>query len=509
MRRAVLLLVVGLTACVAEPPEPTTRDPLVVGTTEPIGNLDPALCYEAFCAYVLLSNTHAGLTRIGPGLDVRPALADWVTDDLRTYTFELREDVHLHDGTAVTADVVQASLERAMRLASPDGPGSLLTGSGGAPAIASIDAPSDARLVISLDAPDAAFASKLAFPVASVVSPEAYPPESSAGPAVLVGTGPYTLSETASGDGLHLVAADGRPSPPAERRIRVRTFASGTSLIAALGRADVHVAWRTWSPDELDELASSTDVRIVSAPGPATRFLGFDVTRAPFDDVDVRRAVASAIDSSALRGVHAGAAELLRSLVPDGFAGHRAVFGDPDPDAVDEHLAEAGVGPTEVVAVDLWYTPTHYGEAEADAAAALATTLEATGRFGVTLHAAQWPDFQAGLAAARFPMFLLGWFPDHLDPEAYLWPFLRSANAKAIGSGYASEAMDTLLEAQRAAVGAEREELLGRIQELVATDVPYVPLWRPHTVVAHHSSVSGVALEPAPYLRLDRVQRGG
>lgn len=504
MRRFVVIMSLLAAACTGERPPAPAPDVLVVGTTDAAGSLDPALCYEAFCAYAVLPNTHAGLTSIGADLRPAPGLArSWtVSEDGRSYRFDLRSGVQLHDSTTVDAEVVRASLERAGRLARDGTPGEVF--SDAQDGVTAITAEPDA-VTITLARPDASLPARLAFASSSIVSPAAYP-ESAAG-TDMAGTGPYTLDGEPRGDGFDLVATTEDVS---EERVRVRVYPTATALAADLVSGQVHVAWRTWSPDELDALTTAADVRLVSEPGPATRFLGFNVGLEPFDDVSLRRAVAAAIDPAPLAsGVQAGAADPLYSLLPEGYPGHVPVFADGTDD-VGTHLAEAGYGPDDVLEVDLWFTPAHYGEAEADAAEAIAAMLEATGRFAVTVHAAEWPDYQGGLARSRLGMFLLGWFPDHLDPDAYLRPFLHSSVTSYIGSSYADEAMDAMLDDARAATDAgRRADVLEAIQRKVAADVPYVPLWRSRTVIAHHASVSGVELTPAPYLRLASIERTG
>ncbi len=121
-------LVVG--ACTADPALPPGPPPvLVVGTTEANMTLDPAACFETFCAHALLPNLHLGLLRHPmEGTRPEPALAEsWeASDDARTFTFRLRGEATLHDGTPVTAEVVRASLERLRAIERPGGPAFVL-----------------------------------------------------------------------------------------------------------------------------------------------------------------------------------------------------------------------------------------------------------------------------------------------------------------------------------------------------------------------------------------------
>lgn len=496
--RALLLLLPVLLAGACTdpaPPEPPQADegPLVVGTTEPFGGPDPADCYDAFCAYTLFANTHEGLTRIDPEtLEVAGALATgWESsDDGETYRFALREDVAFHDGTPFDAAAMQASLER-VRDRGSGGARFLLFGDGG---IERISAPSEHTLEVELGRPDAAFPAKLAFPVAAAV-PADTPPRPDDPPA---GTGPYSVARweasvvELAGDPSH------RADPPEEDGVLMQRLGSSARLRAGVAAGDVHVASRRWDPAELVELRGAEGVALETAPGVAIRFLAFTTNHEPYDEPDLRRAVAAAVDREALvGGPLEGTADPLYGLVPSAFGASRPTF--------------RGLEDTETTAdeLDLWYTPDHYGEAEEDVATALAGQLEEVG-FEVALHPLAWPDLKAFLAIAdRGGMVLLGRFPDALDPADHLGPLLGSRGAAALGTGYSSDDMDELLGEQAAATDIERRrELLVRIQELAAADIPYVPLWAPHRVVAAAPGVTGLDLDRAPQLLLDGVRRG-
>ena len=73
--------------------------------------------------------------------------------------------------------------------------------------------------------------------------------------------------------------------------------------------------------------------------------------------------------------------------------------------------------------VDLWYSPTHYGDTEAAVAEVIARSLEDTGRFTVKVHNVEWAEYGKKRKAGEMPVFLMGWFPDYLDPDDYLEPF--------------------------------------------------------------------------------------
>ena len=78
-------------------------------------NLDPSATSAEATQDVLYANVFEGLTRIEEDGSVGPALArDWdVSADGLSYRFHLRAGVRFHDGSALTAEDVRFSLERA------------------------------------------------------------------------------------------------------------------------------------------------------------------------------------------------------------------------------------------------------------------------------------------------------------------------------------------------------------------------------------------------------------
>src|SRR5438270_5352668 len=182
-----------------------TAQNIVVGTTDSLQNsFDPAEAYDYFGSEVVF-NTAETLVTYAPNASKPSALLATrlpdVSADGVTYTFELRSGVKFQDGTVMDSAAVKFSLERARSFGDKDSEaaGFLLSG------IKSIDTPSPTTAVVTLSAPDVAFLSKLAYSVASIVSPTAYRgnvlTDGEQGTAVtaryktdtIVGTGPYKL----------------------------------------------------------------------------------------------------------------------------------------------------------------------------------------------------------------------------------------------------------------------------------------------------------------------------
>jgi peptide/nickel transport system substrate-binding protein len=180
-------------------------DSFVLGTTDSLQNsFDPAQAYDYFGADVVWNVAETLVTYAPNATTASPLLAKElpkVSADGLTYTFTLRDGVKFQDGTAMDAAAVKFSLLRAQAFGNKDSEsaGFLLSG------IKTIDTPSANNVIITLDKPNKAFLSRLAYTVAAIVSPAAYKDNvlagTETGDAVLakykkdtvVGTGPYKI----------------------------------------------------------------------------------------------------------------------------------------------------------------------------------------------------------------------------------------------------------------------------------------------------------------------------
>ena len=159
-------------------------------------------------------------------------------------------------------------------------------------------------------------------------------------------------------------------------------------------------------------------------------------------------------------------------------------------------MADAGYDENNPLVIDLTYTPTHYGDTEPDVAAMIKSQFEASGVVQVTLNSLEWTAFKEAERACSLPAFLIGWYPDYLDPDNYVVPFLRSQMAWN-GACYGNETMDSLLADQAVALDpTARAEILGQIQDLSVTESPFVPLGQGSLFVAYRDNISNVILDP-------------
>ncbi|MEA2902535.1 MAG: peptide/nickel transport system substrate-binding protein [Actinomycetota bacterium] len=500
---------------------------VVVGTTDSLQNsFDPAEAYDLFASTIDF-NAAETLVTYGPkSTELTPLLAaamPTVSADGTVYTFDLRPNVKFHDGTALDSAAVKFSLERARDFGRKDAEaaGFLLN------SIVSIATPTPLQVQITLDKPNVAFLARLAFTVADIVSPTAYKDHvltgsETEGPAVLtkyktdtiVGTGPYKLVSYKEKESITLEAnPDYWGEAPKTDRVLIRLFDKSSALKLALQNKEIDVAYRALQPDDISFFRNQAGFEVVEGEGPGIRYLTFNVTKPPFDNIALRKAVAAAVDREAVTTeVLKGTGVPLTSMVPPTFAtAHEPKWSDlygakPDKAKVDQYLVDAGVAPGTKVPLDFWFSPTHYGDTEAAVAQVVARSLEDTGRFTVTISNVEWAEYGNKRRAGEMPVFLMGWYPDYLDVDDYLEPF---ADPNVFDPAkWEDPAMLDLVHAQQKELNpAARTAIVKQAQTYMADQTPYVPIFQISQFAATVDGVSGVVLDPLQLLRFFLIEK--
>ena len=445
--------------------------------------LDPAVAGDLGSA-VVISQLFEGLTAFDTGLNVRPALASsWETlDGGRRIVFHMRPGIQFSDGSPIRAEDVVRSW---MRLVDPRHPSplvSLMSDVEGAvdyaagrttdPASVGIRANGD-DVEVRLRQPSPDFPSVTASSSFAVVPPNVGTDRAALLPGAFVASGGYVLAEVLS-DMLVLKANDhywaGRP---AIGTIRLLTTLHGKSPVAEFEAgnldyapiSDADASWiaydRTLGPN----------LRLVPSLG--TTYYGFNVTRAPFDDVRVRRAFAQAVDWKRLVTLAGAASQVpANSMIPSGIPGHPVRDFSPayDPAAAKAALADAGypggAGFPNVTLVTI-------GGAIDEA---IAAQIKANLGITISLEFMEASPYFDRLAADPPAFWSLTWAADYPGANDFLGVLLGSGQSNNYGRWASPEFDAALAEAGTAQDAAGVKAAYERAQEIVQRDVPVVPV---------------------------------
>ncbi len=302
-------------------------------------NLDPTAGAAAAIDEVVYANVFEGLTRFGPDGSVLPALAEsWeIAPDGLSWVFTLREGVTFHDGLPMTAEDVAFSFERAMADDSTNAQKQLFEG------INSVNVIDDRTVEIGLDTPKGALLWNLAWGDAVIVSP-ASAETNATDP---VGTGPFRFERWVQGDQVELVRNDEYWGEPAKLDgVTFKFISDPTAAFAAMMAGDIDAFPNFPAPENLAQFQADPRFSVIVGTTEGETILAMNNARPPFDDVRVRRAVAHAIDRSAIID---GAMFGYGTPIGSHFAPHHPAYEDLtgmsayDPEQARALLAEAGL----------------------------------------------------------------------------------------------------------------------------------------------------------------------
>ncbi|MFD9287536.1 ABC transporter substrate-binding protein [Streptomyces sp. NPDC060030] len=496
---------------------------IVVGTTDTFTTsadapypFDPAAAYDVGSWNVLRNTFHTLLrtARGGSGTPI-PDAASWCgyTDrQAQRYRCKLRDGLTFSDGTPLNSGDVKYSIERVLAIRYKAGPYGLLAN------IDKVDALGDKEIIFHLAKPDATFPLKLSTPAASIVNRKFYPEKKLRKGFRIDGSGPYTVDVTAEGDTVdHLLFKRNdryRGGISVDNDlVELRTFKDSKEMSKALKGAQIDVMSRTISPDQLAVLRAdgAEDMKLVELAGLEIRYLGFNTLSSNVAAKEVRQAIACIIDRGALVKSVYPDAELLYSIIPQGVAGHVNSFfnryGDPDIAKAAELLASKKVKTP--VPITLHYTTDHYGSATEKEFEVIAGQLNSTGLFQAKTEGSPWGEFRPAVSDRKYEVYGMGWFPDFPDPDGFVAPLLDEGNF--LNTPYVNRRIREHL-IPRTRMSADRLDAFEdfeKIQDIVAEDVPFVPLWAAKQYVAVRDGIRGAewAVNPSAELQLWEFRR--
>jgi peptide/nickel transport system substrate-binding protein len=491
----------------------TQEDVLTIGTTDRITELSTSNSYD-FWSWHTLRNTSDALLTLRPNETVpTPSLAESyeVSEGGKVYTFKLRKGVTYTDGTPFDCETMKWSLDRNLWLEGPEG------GVGLIKLIQRSFCIDDYTLGIKLAKPDATFLARMVDAVipSLAVSPASTPANEFA-KGNYAGTGPYKLIEyTPEERTVYAAYEDYWGGAPKTSRIVEVFYADAAALRAAVEAGEVDIAYRTFTPDDIADLQTNPNLKTIVGESPSVRYMVFTVNHPPFSNPNLRRALSySACRKRLSEDVFAGINSPLYTMVPEGWFSHIDAFPTRDLDKARELLEKEGYSEGSPFEFTLNYTPKHYGTEEADVAAVLKGCFEETGMMKVKIASYEWGTYIERESSAAFDVFLLGWYPDYIDPSNFLDPWLIES-PDGLGtwlheaeSEYDQGVYDKfveLLEGARETTDIEeRTALYEEAQELLAESVILLPLWsnRSAHVAAMQKNVKGVVLDSAMLFRL-------
>jgi peptide/nickel transport system substrate-binding protein len=496
-------LSLSLLGCNQERPADTTT--LVIARAGDNVSLDPAVSVGSSDG-TIIALCYQRLTAIDPtspdGAVVGDLAQSWsASADGMEWTFHLKPDVRFASGNPVTASDVVGSFERIGKIGRSPAQGMFW--------LKSADAPDPRTVRFKLNLPFPVLPKILTLTSGSVVDMKAVQSHlaQDLGTAWLsencAGSGAYRLDSWQRGQRLTMVTnTNSAMAHPHFDKVVFKIIPDASSRRAQIERGDVDLIDGIGAA-EAEHYAQAQGLSLARSPASNTlAYLTLNNTRAPLNDVRVRKAIAESIDYQAIRDkVLRGNAIVMRELIPKGIPGFDPGIAEPTRDLAGARALLKESGHADGIDVTMLV-----GEAGPVAELIQSNLAEA----GIRLHLLRLAPAALDTARATgdFDIIYDGWILDFPDPFIFLNLAFSSPKSGGVGnfSHYENAQVEGLLQAAMiSADSGRRTSLYRQAQSLIMADQPIVPLFSPVTIFAYRSALTGVRVNPYQPNYLDIV----
>ncbi|MFC2013477.1 peptide ABC transporter substrate-binding protein [Chloroflexota bacterium] len=478
--------------------------------------LDPAVSGE-MTSHEYIMQLFGGLVRFDDNLEPASDIArSWqISDDGKTYTFYLRQEARFHDGREVTAEDFKYSWERACDPETGSNTATTYLGdivgvkemlAGKSKEISGVKVIDAHTFQVTIDAPKSYFLSKLTYPTAFVVdranvelggewwrNPN--------------GTGPFKLRQWDEKELLVLESNELFYGEPAKVDF-VNFQLWGGIPINLYETAKIDVA--TVYLDYIDKVTDRTGPfyqELSVVPELSFFYVGFNHSKPPFDDVNIRRAFCQAIDKDKIVSLvfkdMRGQAD---GILPPGMPGFNEGLSGLDYDvnrakeliAISKHGDVSKLPPITI-------TTTGWGGLISQELEAI--VYEWRQNLGVEVKVRQLEPqrFLYHLDEEKDEMFYMGWVADYPHPQDFLDILFHSGADNNHGE-YSNPDVDDLLE--KGAVEQDNElslKLYQQAEQKLVDDAACLPLFFGQNYILVKPYVKEYSVNPMGFVILSRV----
>ena len=427
--------------------------------------------------------------------NLQPWLAtSWEQPDALSWVFHLRDGVRFHDGRPFTAEDVVWTIES---LVDPERAGLITAKSGSFASVAGAEARDRLTVVVHLKHPDPGLLFNMSDGLFGVV-PKGSGRDFGLDP---IGTGAFRFVDAVQDKEVLLEGnRDYWAGAPKIEKLRFAVVPDAITTALELKKGSGDIESNAITLDMVHSLRDAPDLTIESSPSSVVVYLNFNVQDPVLKDRRVRQAIACAMDRKAIvDALWRGKARLASSLLPPE---HWARAADADlaqypyaPQHAQQLLDAAGFRPRKDGVRLHVSLKTSTDETTRLMAAILQNQMRAAG-IDLQIRSAEFGTFYADVAKGAFQMYALRWIGVNEDPDIFRYAYgTGSFPPKGANRGrYSNTRVDALLaEAASAADQSSRRKAYVAVQQILAEDLPGIPLWYPDNEVVHNRRLLGIS----------------
>jgi peptide/nickel transport system substrate-binding protein len=484
----VIALALPLIGC--RPATPKRQNTLIFARGADTQKLDPADVDDGESVKVL-NNICEGLVRFKTGTaEIEPCLATaWtISPDGLTYTFKIRPGVKFHDGTPLEATAAAFSFLRQLDKHHPAHlPGATFAyWSAMYSMVDAINTPDPGTLVFKLKAPHAPFLASLAIFPAFLISPKFLDQQH------VIGTGPFRFAHWTPNETITLDAnPDYWGGRPVLDRLIYKVVPDSATRLIQLQTGQIQTM-DGLDPNDLPVIQRDPALRLLTGPGLNVAYLAFNCDK--ITDVNLRRAIASAINKADLvNAVYRGASTVAKNPLPPFLPGHN------DQIPISATPPATFTPPARPLRLEVMANPRPYLPNPLRAAEMIKADCAKAG-IPIEIVPNEWGSHLSRTSHGDHELALLGWVGDIADSDNFLYVLLDPDTA-TLGSAlnicfWKNADYHRLMLAARAELDpVKRAAIYRQAQQIIADEVPMVPLAHAQNLAAYRSQVTGLRFE--------------
>jgi peptide/nickel transport system substrate-binding protein len=361
--------------------------------------------------------------------------------------------------------------------------------------------------------PDVAFRSKVAFSAFGIQSAEYLEQTGGGGDALVanpIGTGPYKLEQWDRGNQLVLTRNDaywGTPAIAQTLVFRWSTEAAQRLVELQAGSVD---GIDNLGPEDFAPVAADANLQLIERPALNIFYIGFNNTMPPFDNEQVRQALAMAIDKQRIvDNFYPAGSTVAESFLPSAIPGYSAAATWYAYNQEEARTMLAAAGFPDGFDIELSYRDVVRGYLPQPAVVAqdIQAQLAEIG-VNVTLNVMESGAYIDAANAGQLAFYLLGWGADYPDATNFYDYHFGSGASPQFGNKF--DDITTLLsQAASLANQAERDVLYAQVAELIKQHVPMIPVAHGGSGLAFKADVTGAHASPLSNEQFAVMDPGG
>ena len=443
----------------------------------------------------------------------QPGLAtSWdVSEDRLTWTFELRDDVVFSDGTRFDADVVLANVERNMQISPASSPFYTFDTDHAYGDLDHVEVVDEFTVAFHHNTPEPSFPAMISNFYSAMYSPDSFD-EDGHFAEFPIASGPFMVVSHEPDQELVLEAnPEYHGDGPASDSVIVRTIPDPNTRVSALRAGEIHgvLDLGAIQPASAQELVESDEFDESVSPIPITHYIWINAQKEPWDDPRMRHAISMAMDRQQIvddiffgYGIPAGS---MLSIVSTEWH-DSSIELEEDLDAARELVAEV-VGDETIEArllVPSFQLDRYPYQAHAEYVQA---RLQSIG-IEAEIEVLDGATYNEATAAGEYDLSLSIRGLANSEPYLLMRDYLAAdggANQR-LNIGFQSDEVDQIFADLREEWDhEERQRLYHRLQEIVAEELPMIPLFYEEGIVVHSSNVTGYEIQPTYWVSLSEA----